>query len=102
LETKKHALLIKPSGSLSIYQVPDIRKHLEEAFSKEEHIRFSMAGLDHIDTMGFQLLLSAIRTAEEQNKFFFIIDWKPEILDFVRRLGFVQAFSLEEMEGTDG
>ena len=86
----------KLSGSLTIYQVNEVRDYLLGALEKEDEIRFSLSGLVKIDTIGYQLLLSAVRTADQNKKKFVILDWKPEMEKYVRRLGLERFLGLEK------
>lgn len=62
------SLRFDPSGELTIYQVEEIRKQIVGSFAQAKEIMIDLTRNDKIDTAGFQLLLSLIKSCKTSGK----------------------------------
>ena len=85
---KDEAFTIKWTGTAGIEQAKNLQKNLLESFSGAEEVLLDISELEDIDITGIQLIVSARKEAEKQNKSFFISGKIPEIiLDFTAGCG---------------
>ena len=85
---KDEAITIKWTGTAGIEQAKNLQKNLRESFSGAEEVLLDISELEDIDITGIQLIVSARKEAEKQNKSFFISGKIPEIiLDFTAGCG---------------
>lgn len=64
--------LIKLEGSLSAYDVAEVKTKLLEGLKSNSGIELDLEAITECDTLGIQLICSAAKTAKLQNKDFFI------------------------------
>lgn len=69
-QDKDGNLVMKIEGSLSAYEVGDLKDRLLTGFIDHQGIFLDINGVTECDTLGIQLLLSAKKTAEKLNKSF--------------------------------
>lgn len=58
----------EPAGELSIYQVEEVHKRLKEQWPAMQSVRIDLTHTDKIDTAGFQLLVSILKSAQSASK----------------------------------
>lgn len=61
-------LRFDPAGELTIYQVEEVLKAIIGSFAQAKGIVIDLANNDKIDTAGFQLLVSLIKSAKSFEK----------------------------------
>lgn len=61
-------LCFNPSGELTIYQVEDLLKELKTSFSEAKSVLIDLGSTDKIDTAGFQLLVSLVKSCKLSEK----------------------------------
>ena len=59
---------IKVSGPLTIYEASDIHKELLHSLAENNTINIDLGDVDSCDVAGIQLLISAIKTGEKEEK----------------------------------
>lgn len=82
-------ILMKVRGELTIYETPDIRKALVEAFENAAGVDLDLEEIDTCDAAGLQLLCAARITAEEENKHLRITQASSHLLMGLERAGMV-------------
>jgi anti-anti-sigma regulatory factor len=86
-QDKDGNLVMKIEGSLSAYDVGELRNRLLTGLTNYQGIVFDINGVTDCDTLGVQLLLSAKKTADKLNKTFHITGYSQSIQDAVTGVG---------------
>lgn len=86
-QDKDGNLMMKIEGSLSAYDVGDLKNRLLTGLTNYQGIVFDINGVTDCDTLGVQLLLSAQKTADKLNKTFHITGYSQSIQDAVTGVG---------------
>ena len=82
------AITIKWTGTAGIEQAKNLQKNLLESFNGADKVLLDISELEDIDITGIQLVVSARKEAEKQNKSFYISGKITEIiLDFTAGCG---------------
>ena len=80
-------LVMKIEGTLSAYDVEDLKERLLDGFTNHPGIIMDVKNVTECDTLGLQLLLSAWKTAEKLKKTFDIIGDSQAVQDAVTGVG---------------
>lgn len=75
------------AGSLDIYAAETVRAELRDRLADKPELVLDLAGIEHCDTAGLQLLLAAQRTAREAGKSFEVNGASNAILEVMQQLG---------------
>ncbi|MGD9162362.1 MAG: STAS domain-containing protein [Desulfobacteraceae bacterium] len=67
-KSKENNNTIKINGPLSIYEAVDIHKKLLHSLAENNKINIDLGDVDSCDVAGLQLLISAIKTGEKEEK----------------------------------
>ncbi|EIM63860.1 MAG: STAS domain-containing protein [Desulfobacter postgatei] len=86
-QDKDGNLVMKIEGSLSAYDVGELKNRLLTGLTNYQGIVFDINGVTDCDTLGVQLLLSAKKTADKLNKTFHITGYSQSIQDAVTGVG---------------
>lgn len=86
-QDKNGNLVMKIEGSLSAYDVGELKDRLLKGLTNYQGIVFDINGVTDCDTLGVQLLLSAKKTADKLNKTFNITGYSQSIQDAVTGVG---------------
>ena len=86
-QDKDGNLVMKIEGSLSAYEVGDLKNRLLTGFTNYQGIILDVNGVIECDTLGIQLLLSARKTAEKLNKTFNVTGDSQSVQDAVTGVG---------------
>ena len=86
-QDKNGNLVIKIEGSLSAYDVGELKDRLLKGLTNYQGIVFDINGVTDCDTLGVQPLLSAKKTADKLNKTFNITGYSQSIQDAVTGVG---------------
>ncbi|WP_373070658.1 lipid asymmetry maintenance protein MlaB [Sulfurimonas sp.] len=81
-------LNINPASELTIYQVEEITKLVQESFSNAKQVLINLQQTEKIDTAGFQLLISLQKSCSKTNKNFEIIELNSSVENFLTLCGF--------------
>lgn len=65
-------LTIEIKGSLSAYQVSDLKEQMLAGLKSHEGLVLNIDGVTECDTLGIQLIYSAGKTARKMNKAFLV------------------------------
>jgi len=86
-QDKDGNLVMKIEGSLSVYEVGDLKDLLLMGLTNYQGIILDINGVIACDTLGIQLLLSARKTAEKLNKTFNVTGDSQSVQDAVTGVG---------------
>ena len=86
-QDKDGNLVMEIAGSLSAYDVGELKDRLLTALTNYQGIILDINGVTECDTLGVQLLLSAQKTADKLNKTFHITGYSQSIQDAVTGVG---------------
>lgn len=78
---------IRIDGVLTVYEASALRDKLLEKFMEKDELILDIGDVNDFDTIGIQLLCSALRTARENNKKFTIIGANECFREAVTRIG---------------
>lgn len=84
---KDGTMVVKIEGSLSAYEVGDLKDRLLTALTHYQTIVLDINGVIECDTLGIQLLLSAGKTAEKLDKTLNVIGDSQAVQDAVAGVG---------------
>ncbi|KIM10201.1 MAG: hypothetical protein KU37_11530 [Sulfuricurvum sp. PC08-66] len=83
LTLEESLLHLAPSGDLTIYEVEELHKQLIAHLGQAQSIRISLDQTDKIDSAGFQLIVSLLKTASAQQKESFLGALSPSVANFL-------------------
>lgn len=86
-QDKDGNLVMKIEGSLSAYDVGNLKDRLLTGLINHQGIILDISGVTECDTLGIQLLLSARKTAEKLNKTFNVTGGSQAVQDAVTGVG---------------
>ncbi len=81
---------IKISGHLSIYEAADIQNKLLHSLAENNAIDIDLGDVDSCDVAGIQLLISAIKTGEKEEKQITISNISETFQETTRLVGLQQ------------
>ena len=86
-QDKDGNLVMKIEGSLSAYDVGDLKDRLLTGLTNYQGIILDINGVTDCDTLGVQLLLSVKKTADKLNKTFNTTGYSQSIQDAITAVG---------------
>jgi len=73
--------------NFTIYDVEEVQKEVMVEFKNNDTLEIDMKSVEKIDIAALQLLVSAKRSCQEENKSFSLTNMNDEVLDAVRICG---------------
>ena len=86
-QDKDGNLVITIEGALSAYEVADLKDRLLDGFTNHPGVVVDVNSVGECDTLGVQLLCSAVKTAEKMKKIFKITGTSHGLSEAVAGVG---------------
>lgn len=77
---KNDSTTIKWQGTAGIEQAHSLSKYLLKAINDTDRVLLDISEVEDIDITGIQLIISARKEAEQQNKSFYITGTIPQVI----------------------
>lgn len=86
-ESKEEKGFIRIEGTLSIYEVPELRSELISCFETQKEVVLDLGGITDCDVAGIQLIYAAQKTADRVGRQFRIEKASVQFLEALNNAG---------------